>query len=36
MQNGANSVKRKVPCFGQAAVEAVNSVEVEVNSSEIQ
>ena len=31
----ANVVNWQVPCLGPAAVEAVNSVEVEVNSSEI-
>ena len=31
----ANVVNWQVPCLGPAAVEAVNSVEKEVNSSEI-
>ena len=31
----AHSANWQVPCLGPAAVEAVNSVEVEVNSSEI-
>ena len=34
-RNCANAVNWQVPCLGPAAVEAVNSVEVEVNSSEI-
>ena len=34
-RNCANAVNWQIPCLGPAAVEAVNSVEVEVNSSEI-
>ena len=35
MRTNAISAKWQVPCLGPAAVVAVNSVDVEVNSSEI-